>query len=367
MSLPDPVNARRPAHTWGKDDRTFLAVLDRFYSMSRSDQQRIFNAVYTKKLALEGYAADTYRGLASQINDLKKRGSGSEHWNTVIQMPLGQALNTFQVQRRGIERAARKLNIGIHPRLVVTIAARDILSRLSPSKRTRFLIQDAYIYIYTHKCVSQDSHEIAIRTSTPKKPGQIFVAVEVPLKRQIKRAIANTLSNRMSPLYEEDIENILCNVRPPPRLRIYENYEGYHAPGQPRLLFRAFDPSHYFRARRFLDARKKIQDPPSYGSTLFRNAVEPHLSVDKTYKSPVISLTESASYTARTVDSDMTPVRSFAIFDYHEIEEDTERFGIQCKPRLVPVICKDYGLNLQGCYTGRGEVSLVSCAVTVAS
>ena len=343
------ANARRPIHNWGSEDRTFIAILDRFYNMSRAEQQKTFNIIYRDTLASEGYSSGTYGGLSAQINDLKKGGSGSEHWRMVMQMPLGEAMSTFADQRREIERTAKTLQIGVHPKLVLGA---------SSSERTRALENQK---TRSRTSVAKGNDGEAIQASTRKELRQSFVAVEIPttMERGETYTKLNTTGAGLRALSEEDINEVLRNVRLSPKLRINLDFEGNHAQEHPRLLFRAFEPVHGFRARRFLNKGKTISGPPPYSKVQYRTAVEPHLNVNKTYKSPVISLTESVSYAMRIVDSNVIPARSFAVFDFHDIDEDTKRFGSRCKPRLVPVICKDHQLQLLNGYTGRGEVSLL--------
>jgi hypothetical protein len=158
----------------------------------------------------------------------------------------------------------------------------------------------------------------------------------------------------------EDIISILRNVRDAPKLYLDKDYEGNHSKKKPRLVFRAFETSHNFRARQFLDTDRDIPTPPAFGSNAFRTLAEPHLRGDLSYQSPFISVTEWPRYAMKVMGS-MKPARSLAVFDMLDIEEDsTERFGERCRPYPVGTLCKKHDLfDLPGGYTGRGEVSYV--------
>ncbi|RMZ78146.1 hypothetical protein DV738_g4052, partial [Chaetothyriales sp. CBS 135597] len=142
-----------------------------------------------------------------------------------------------------------------------------------------------------------------------------------------------------------------------PKLRIDKDAAGNHCKTRSRLLFRAFQLSHGFTARRFLNQESStIPKPPKFGTPQFLSEVDLHLRIDKSYQSPVLSFTDHVRYAMRIVDAD--PERSLAVFDVLDIEEDLhDRFGKRCKPYLVPSICKHYDLyDLPGGYVGHGEL-----------
>ncbi|RMD43935.1 hypothetical protein DV735_g1217, partial [Chaetothyriales sp. CBS 134920] len=97
------------------------------------------------------------------------------------------------------------------------------------------------------------------------------------------------------------------------------------------------------------------QRPPKFGTPQFLSEIEPHLRIDASYQSPVLSFTDRVRYPMRIVDAD--PERALAVFDMLDLEEDLQdRFGKRGKPYLVPSVCKQYELyDLPGGYTGRGE------------
>ena len=329
--------------------------------MSRNQQQQVFNRIYEERLASEGYNPGTYSGLAAQINDLKKGRAGSKYWTLVMQLPLGHALKAFERQRRDIEKVAKDINIGLHPKVVVGAAPAEIPIKPNSFKRTREE-EEADIKIDS-EIPSTQGHAGEIQCSVqPKKARQKFVSVELPKPTQAPPQQARSRNTAAGPslLGRARIDDIFRNVRQSPKLTIQKDFEGNHSKKHPRLLYRAFEPAQGFTARKFLNNPAAIPSPPAFGTPEFLAEVEPHLHMDKTYKSPVLSFTQLPSYALKIIASAQPP-RYLAIFDFDDLEEySTDRFGLRCRPYPVGVLCKKHGLigKLPGGYTGIYEVSI---------
>ena len=359
------VNIGRAQHKWSDQDRTLVAVLDRCYIMTRSDQQQIFNVICKETLKREGYDSDSYSGVNAQMKELKAGGKGFRFWRIVMELPAASVMAIFSDERKSIEEAAGQVGVVLElssefDEFVSQAKAPAMKERISGS------VQVAQATLQLPK--SDIMAEVSVKSTALSNPRRIFIGVEIPMTHKAGR---NKLPRReiisaSPPRREENILDILRRVRLSPKLRSNKDFEGnFSIGGHPTILFRAFEPEHRFRARRFLASDTDIPTPPHVGSLKFLNEVERHLRVDKTYASPVISVTEHARNALRKIATEK-PARSLAIFDYFEVEEDlVERYGTRCRPYLVPNICDKHGLHgdreLPKGYRGRGEVRCLAC------
>ncbi|OCT54341.1 hypothetical protein CLCR_00937 [Cladophialophora carrionii] len=162
-----------------------------------------------------------------------------------------------------------------------------------------------------------------------------------------------------------------------PRLSLRFNNQGKFVRKRPRLLFRAFEPSHGLRARRFLSTSTRITPPPGYTTEEFRNLARRHLCEDKTFASPFLSLTQSPARALSIIATDNRIQRELLIVDYNDLEEKIEQtYGEGHGLWLVPDVYGAHKLNNltrihddrssrserrnQKDYTGTGEASCES-------
>ncbi|EHY52357.1 hypothetical protein ABEF92_007846 [Exophiala dermatitidis] len=130
------------------------------------------------------------------------------------------------------------------------------------------------------------------------------------------------------------------------RLRISFDNQVRRVHTHPRLLFRAFEPAHGLKARRFLDdsSESAIPPPPAFGTSAFRHLVEQHLR-EVPFSSPFLSWSQNPRRALDLIEKGAKP-RFLAVIDYNDYCEELEsRFGRGVGLWLVPSICQRYGFR----------------------
>ncbi|KAL2439104.1 hypothetical protein ABEF95_015919 [Exophiala dermatitidis] len=130
------------------------------------------------------------------------------------------------------------------------------------------------------------------------------------------------------------------------RLRISFDNQGRRVHTHPRLLFRAFEPAHGLKARRYLDDsfESAIPPPPAFGTSAFRHLVEQHLR-EVPFSSPFLSWSQNPRRALDLIEKGVKP-RFLAVIDYNDYCEELEsRFGRGVGLWLVPSICERYGFR----------------------
>ncbi|KAK5045276.1 hypothetical protein LTR84_009382 [Exophiala bonariae] len=318
-----------PKHRWTAEQRDTLAVLERFYDISSDERRDVFNKFYAKELNHEGFDNGLTTGaVVSQVADLRQspRGKRFRHFG---QLDFQQALRSSRLVRNKIEAVAASMDIELRP--VAEAANPTSRSRQStdstadsetetPTKRRRVTFDQRGTYSASERSLagSTDSDTSCSGSSWQEASDE----------------------SSLDGFEDGPVENEEDRVFP--KLRVRRDYNGKKVPTRPRLLFRAFRPSHGLQARRFLTNSTPVSCPPKYGSQEFRDSAYCHLSSDETFNSPWLSFTEYLSRALKIMAAAKHELH-LAVIDYNEVEESLKsRFGIERdKIWLVPTLCKD--------------------------
>lgn len=332
----------------------------------------------------------TAAAIEAQINDLNRTQRGVE-FQHILAMNLSEARAAFQSQREEIETAAQKSGLQLKLRLYS-----DQTAKTSPVKRCIVAARDDWD---SDESLEQDSNSIPdderkTARASPKRrrllattrkmrslstPSTIDSSIPSSSDTSFYDSCStgswvtesNSECDTLEALDENDFSKSASRLKP--RLKIQFNSKGTAAPKRPRLLFRAFDPQHGLRARRFLNSSGEIPSPPGYETRAFSELASRHLFENKAFQSPFLSFTENPMRAMEIISASKSSL-SLAIIDFLDVEENLEgRFGEGNGIWLVPSVCKDHKLNRlrkihdnrpsglkgpQKYYTGTGEVSL---------
>ena len=108
------MNQTSPKHKWKDEERSILAVLEKFYAVPKSVQAKVFNKIYWQTLYHEGFTNGlTPEVLVSQIADLKHSPRGENFRNL---MTCGPQHAYCRRLKDKIEAVAGMLNITLQPR-----------------------------------------------------------------------------------------------------------------------------------------------------------------------------------------------------------------------------------------------------------
>src|SRR6201994_184880 len=101
---PDPINGRRLAHSWTDEQRIALALLHKIYDVTNEQRVKVWSHIYKDVLQSEGFR-DGYPvpAMVSQVAELKRGGTGSRPWQSVMQKPMCQVSRLFAKERYLIE------------------------------------------------------------------------------------------------------------------------------------------------------------------------------------------------------------------------------------------------------------------------
>ena len=332
----------------------------------------IFNQLLCDRLAREGLTDGLPETtIEAQINDLRRTARG-QHYRQIQSMSLHQARNELQAQKHEVRAAAQSLGISLklclhatEPQKTSTLKRSAMASRddwssdsdpgsdttgrkenipcdLSRNKRLRSEFEPirtlASPKVKARTRAKRESTEDTMFTSTSYSS---LTTDSCSLGSWVTDSETDTEDN----LVLDDDDFAVTAKRINPRLRLQFNSEGKLVQTRPRLLFRAFNPNHRLRARRFLAESTDIPAPPDYDTAEFHDIVTKHLFEDKTFASPFISFTESPTRALEIIAKAKCSL-SLAIIDYNELEADMKRrFGCGNGLWLVPVICRDHGLD----------------------
>ncbi|KAJ9605159.1 hypothetical protein H2200_010549 [Cladophialophora chaetospira] len=365
------VKSRPTKHAWTTEDRVLLAVLNKFYDASNNENTAIFNRVIQDRLTSEkipnGLAVAT---VQAQVNDLKRTSRGKE-FQKIQSMSLDEARVKFRLEKERIKSAAESLAIPLELRLHAPKPETP-----SPLKRGPVASREEWSSQSDSESSSTESSgDLANESGSTKRRKTSGGPKAYPVMRskswQARKRRESTVGTvfTQTSFSSMSSDSCSCGSWSPgsdsedegslvldynnfaatattinPRLRLRFNKEGKLAHTRPRLLFRAFDPTHKLRARKFLANTSAIPAPPDYDSNDFHDLVSKHLHEDKTFASPFISITENPARALEIINKAKTPL-SLAIIDYNELEADMkQRFGFGAI-WLVPVICRDHGLD----------------------
>ncbi len=386
-------------HVWTCEDRTLLAVIKKFYSASDVETASIFNHLIYERLLKEGItdglAATT---ISAQVYDLKRTSRGQD-FQKIQFMSLDQARKEYHPYKDKVELAAQSLKISLRLRLHTpepqktspskrgALASRDEWSSSSDSDSDmtggKEAIKNDFSRNKRRKSEFAPLNRLASAKATTRprarrEPTEDTIFTSASFETMTTDSCSRGSYNPDSEDEDDDRlgeENDFSSTatRMDFRLKINFNNKGRPRHIRPRLLFRAFDPKHKLRARRFLSATIPIPLPPGSQSDDFERLASKHLHEDKTFASPFLSLTDSIARALDIIAKAQYPL-SLAIFDYNDLEEDVEsRYGKENGLWLVPKFCEDHLLkgftrihnagksngsrNNQKPYTGSGEVS----------
>ncbi|KIW72203.1 hypothetical protein PV04_00415 [Phialophora macrospora] len=368
-----PAQDNPQKHAWTPDDRILLGVMNKFFELSRHDTALIFNAMIRSRLINEGLP----RGLSvaaidAQMNDMKRTTRGQD-FQKIQDMPLPRARKELCTQKVEVEATAQALGISLKLR-DYTHKTRQSL----PQKRPLVVQQDEWSSD-TDSSVTTSSNQAALNTPDRQKglrPQDLPAQSKMVMNkgRRISRARReSTVASTFTSASLSSIESDSCSsgswvsrsdsedevhldlnandfgataTRMNPRLRLRFDNQGKSAFERPRLLFRAFDPSHGLRARRFLVPSTRITQPPSYDTDEFGDLARRHLCEDKTFPSPLLSLTQNPARALKIIEKDKQTSRGLAILDYNDLEEKMiQRYGKGNGVWLVPKVCEDHDLD----------------------
>lgn len=352
----DMMNQAAPKHKWTDEQRTTLAVLTKFYAISMNDQVRVFNHMFAETLSHEGFNDGlTLGALRAQLADLRTTPRG-ETYRAFLSLSPNQALEKSRQIRDRIEEAADGIHLSLWVRQLLDDQPTSVRERNvspSPVKRRRL------------RYTSESSPSSSEDSETSCSQGSWETGIDTD-ESDFDR-------------FNEDAFSRVSRVSPV--LRTGRDLHNRRVQERPRLLFRAFDPEHQLRARRFLATAASIPAPPTFASTKFKEEVYPHLSEDRNYSSPFLSFTSNIGRTLKIIKK-ADHVLHLAILDYNVLEKSlANRFGEHDRIYLAPDICKQCGFdNLQKTnrqpsstatargrkpYTGRDEVHLLSILYSI--
>lgn len=329
------MNQISPKHKWDDEQRSTLAVLEKFYAVPKSVQAKVFNKIYWQTLYHEGFTNGlTPEALVSQIADLKHSPRGEIFRYLLTCGPQHAYCRRLKDK---IEAVAGILNIALQPRRptsgsfsglqVLTASASYNHIESPPTKRGRLV---------------RDSESCSSSTESLAEPSGCDFDSDSDSDTECSETIwvANSSDSSLDEFEEDSLESETHRVNP--RLRIKRDHHNRKIHSRPRLLFRAFRPSHNLKARRFLGTPStSIPSPPAYGSREFEEEVLRHLSADSTFNSPWLSFTASLDRALKIITS-AKHVLHLAVVDYNVLEEGLkDRVGDHDKIWLVPVLCKE--------------------------
>jgi hypothetical protein len=364
-------------HTWTAEDRVSLAIITKLYTLSKTVQAHLFSAVIQRRLDEEGL----YEGLSSaavhaQVKDLRESSRGLQ-FRQIQAMGTNETRRQFRTFVAKIEAAARALGINLQHALAKSTNA--TLASLENSAGRTLPHTGLSGRMPTQRRGAVEKVEVQSTQDPIVRDSSVTTAVTGTSLSSLTTD-SDSLCSYEPDSDEEDIyfrppgpESFSAtSLRIPPQLTINFDAKGRPARPRPRLLFRAFEPAHGLRARRFLTV-SSIASPPAYESQEARMMFYRHLSEEKSFQSPLISLTQSPRRALSLIQKATEP-RYFAVLDYLDVEQQIRQtFENNAGPWLVPSVCKDFGFDalrkvsesgptadiqdFKG-YVGFGEVSL---------
>lgn len=375
-------------HTWSEDDRILLCLLCRFYENQKSSLFQIWNAINRTTLLLEGFIDGTIANTALHGQGAEMKRTGHRVYNSVMNATLSELRQQYTPQKNIIEETAQALGITLklrveppsvpqQPQVESMISQAEPYTRedwspstvpsAEPSKPIAFKKHDMNLdrqlikqFVYQPLARGIDDPVDAVYMPAPPMEDYSIAALvaagcELPSTQPKLEVVVPSLPqviNEDSP-YKTNRDQYGRYIRSPPLM--YSQYDSVgtgNTRRHPTMLFRAFEPAHNFKARRFVSA--PVTTPPAFLSDDFRTEVEPHLNKDETFLSPFISTTES-SHNALRLAKRSSGTRGFAVFHYDEVYSMRSKKN-SAGPWLVPTICKKHLLELPGGYRGRGEL-----------
>ena len=128
-------------HQWDEKDRVILAVLEKFYDVSKNETAVIFTAILSdREGGLSVYP--TPGAITAQINELRRVPRGA-NFRKILSMSLVEARQDFRTQRERIETAAQAVGITLKLRLHPTIAENPVPSKLKLPARQDESVSDS--------------------------------------------------------------------------------------------------------------------------------------------------------------------------------------------------------------------------------
>ena len=355
------IHGRQLRHQWTDYDKTVLALLHLFYDNSDDEYRKIWSHLVSDILTLEGFPLDGYSlsAFSSQLWRLEKNEDVSEAWNNILGTPLPYARKLYTKIKDRIEHAAQDLQIQLHLRVEIA-TPRVATTALNETRRKRPL-SVAHIDDWSESSEDEDEDLPQLTKQNTK-----LNASRIQSFAFDPNAMASTPQTKPS-VTRREVHESEHSGRPKekPLLRLQDLSDPTTPRRSPALLFRTFQTSHGFLARRFLASTKKVPPPPPLASETFREQVDPHLrqylGQRAIYMSPFLSLAENPVRALKRISKAEAELPlSFAIFHTPEITEDAlARYGKLCLPYpyLVPAICASHELDdLPGNYSGSGEV-----------
>ncbi|KIW61940.1 hypothetical protein, variant [Exophiala xenobiotica] len=358
------LDASAPKHVWTPGDRELLGVIQRLYDITNIEITQLFNTVNRTRLEQEGFRNGLRTtAISSQIADLKRTDRGGV-FQDVLSMSASNVRNRFSVLILNIEQAAATLGIALPTRHGGSFSAVSLTRRL-PKARL-----DEWATGSEASMSPPARNHVVVEVSAPKRRRIIATPSPSGSPAYISSSFAESQSPTTVSASTPDIDSdstgtwktdsdsdggdeylaITDNDFPAtasrinPRLKISFNHKRRSARQRPRLLFRAFDPTHGLTARQFLHS-SQIPTPSAKDSQEFRTMAFRHLSIDENFQSPFLSWTESAFRSLKLIAKSALSL-SLAIIDYNVYEDAQEgRFGKDTGLWLVPHLCDIHGFT----------------------
>lgn len=319
-------------HRWTRENRIVLALLCRRYNFTTENRRivAIWNDIFRNELLEERVPEGklTFETIRSQKAEmLRIRGTGSDVWNEVSQLPLEAATQIFSTQNALIEIAERELIEEESGMVPMGCAEED--------ERSDFFSEPSTGVIEHH---GQSDGHARIEAGTPSLspiPHQ-----EIPHRNGLGQILRRPISR--------------------PFLRQQRSL-GQWTVKCPTLLFRGFQCHHGLRARRFIGASGTLPGPPPYNTKFFAKEVAAHLEGKISYNSPFMSLAQNPMNALKWVQQGR---RDFAVLLVDDVIKDAEtRYGDVGSPYpylAYDVIHRHELLGLPRGYEGYGEVRIES-------
>ncbi|KAK7885685.1 hypothetical protein LTR67_010036 [Exophiala xenobiotica] len=388
------LNSSAPKHAWTSTDREFLGVIHRLYDITNIELTQLFNTLNRTRLEREGFQNGLrMTAISSQTADLKRTDRGGV-FQDVLSMSTSNVQNRFGELILHIQQAAATLGIALPTRqegtgtTVSTMrrlpkarlnewateseasmsppARNHVVVELNPPKRRKIATPSpcaSPAYMSSSLAESQSPTTIV----TWSDPRSSSTDVDSDSAGSWKTDSDSDGGEEHLDINDNDFSATASRINP--RLKISFNHKRKSALQRPRLLFRAFDPTHGLTARQFLHSPQEVASPPTMDTHEFRDIVFRHLSFDGNFQSPFLSWTESALRALELIVESASPL-SLAIVDYNVYEDaQEERFGKGTGLWLVPYLCKFFGFTgleklqepstlvprIRKGYTGTGE------------
>lgn len=317
---------------------------------SRRDIGLIWNTINQRTLSLEGFASGVpITTLDAQYNEIKGGGKGYATYDDLLHLNEQGLKEQYGQLYDSISAAARHLDVVKNAQVT---RPRDAGQRRVPTRHRRRAAS-----VPTTISFNPSEEGDVVRVTNPFLLEHMFTTEdEEPQQEYDPDHNSHDLSG-------DTLRRLASTTPYPPTLRVARKNEEENQKSRLVLLFRAFEPVHGFRARRFAQ-NDNIPAPPVVGTVEFKALVWPHLHRSIYCNSSFLSLTSSSKDALRRIELEFSKdgtERHFAIFSFDAVLQSAERrYGAgNGFYHVRSFFEKDEISSLPDGYTGPSEVRLI--------